>query len=332
MKRNIKINLQQFAEDTTQINVEDTSIDNQGTQVKVKDPFVGLFNRDKKEPEVKVQNEPEVTEPVLETKEPEEFIPINHLGKEVKIPIAERDTYLQKGCDYDYVKKEGKKAKAIIERIAKIEGFSRTDDFISNLDKFEQQRQEEQRIKDEQTKARLVEEIEEADGDTKKIDEIIKNHPIVRHTQEERRRLEDERRRLEYSDKIKELKDKQFFAELEPQLNELLEKNPTIEPKLAFSVLVGEYVLSDDYKEKMEKEREEAAKEMETTKTTTEKKVLADIHDKERRSTPTGGNSTDGSNLIQQTEFGKQLSSIFRLPKDAAQRAAQRVYENTKRR
>lgn len=263
----------------------------------------------KEEPKEELKEEPREPE-VKETVE--EFDEIVHNKQKVKIPVSERKTYLQKGYNYDHVKEESDTAKQTLARVAKMEGFDKTEDYLAELDKRE--------------KLKLVDQIEEAGDDTDAIDEIIKNHPIVRQTAEEKETIAKERQEMERSKKIDVLKKDQFFKELEPELNQLLEQNPTADPDLVYSVLVGNYVRTGKLAE-MQKKTDELVN---STKASTEKKVLADIHDKERRSMPSGGDSTDGKDLIQSTPFGDKMAGIFGLSKDARQKAAQRAHEKLK--
>lgn len=301
-----KINLQLFAEgDTNPNDTKETNLDNK--QDKPANPFDRLFKSKapEKEPEKKEDIKPDEKAPEaskeLDTKEPEkketeDFIPLNHLGKEVKIPAAERDKYLQMGLDYTFQKDEAKKAKETLKRIAQAEGFDTVDQYLAELDNRE--------------KAKLAEKIEEAVGDPDKINEIVENHPVVKQTREEKRKLEFEKTRNEIS------KDK-FFKDLETQFDELIGANPTADPKLVYKILRSDYLTDEKLKEIATKEKESA-----------EKKVIADVHDKERRSTPTGGDAGDGKSVVQPTDFTKKLSGIFGV---SPQKVAQRVYEKSKR-
>lgn len=298
-------------------NLEEKKLDVQPeTKSSIRDIF-GLKPKEpekkpeEKKPEEKPEVKPEEKEP--ETKEPEkkpedEFIPIKHLGKEVKIPVAERDKYLQMGYDYQHVKDEASNAKSTLQKIATAEGFPTVDAYLAELDTRQ--------------KAKLAEKIEEAAGDTDKINDIIENHPKVRETKEIARKLENSAAKLELS------KD-EFFKELEPKLDEMIESNPTIKPDLLYSVIVGNYVRSDAYKQKLAAEKEQASKKEEKVKETAEKKVLADIHDKERRAAPTGGDTSEGKDTVTPTAFTSKLAGIFGV---SASKVAQRSHEMMKRR
>lgn len=93
---------------------------------------------------------PESTEPVgtdesvqADTPTPEEYDVIKYNKEEIKIPVSERQTYLQKGYNYDKVYSQLEQTKqqaAYIERIAKMQGYDRSEDFLKAIDEMEQSR------------------------------------------------------------------------------------------------------------------------------------------------------------------------------------------------
>jgi hypothetical protein len=310
------INLQLFAEDTTLEKKEDANLDNKPEKKEpVKDPFARLFKEgfgtkkepEKKEPEQKAEQpdkKPEEVKP--EDKKPEstpeqtakeiEYDEIVYNKEKVKIPVSERQTYLQKGYNYDKVKATADNANAQLQRIAKAEGYKSVDEYLAELDSRE--------------KVQLAEKITEAAGDPEKIDEIVKNHPEVVKTKEERRILE--------LNKAKdELRKDRFYKELETEFEDLLSRNPSAEPALVYKVLVGDYMMSGRFTELLTKEKASA-----------EKKVTADMHDKERRTVPIGGDTNEGKDVVQPTEFSKKLAGIFGV---SASKVAQRSHEKMKR-
>lgn len=294
-----KINLQLFADGETNQN------EVKGTDTQGKEGFSirKAFGLPEKEPakateptekpvEKEAKEEPKQEEPV---KEPE-FDEILYNKQKVKIPVTERQTYLQKGYNYDKVKAEADTAKATLKKIAQAEGFDTVEKYLADLDNRE--------------KAKLAEKIEEAVGDPDKINEIVENHPLVKQTKEEKRKLEFEKVKSEIA------KDR-FFKDLEEQFNGLVDANPGTDPKLIYKIIRSDYLTEDKLAEITAKEREAA-----------EKKAIADAHDKEKRSTPTGGDTGDGKNVVQPTDFTKKLSEIFGV---SPQKVAQRIYEKTKR-
>jgi hypothetical protein len=52
------------------------------------------------------------------------------------------------------------------------------------------------------------------------------------------------------------------------------------------------------------------------------------MHDKERRTVPTGGDTDEGKEVVQPTEFGKKLAGVFGV---SATKVAQRSHEKMKR-
>jgi len=323
MNRPFNIDIQLFAEgDTNPDEKQDTNLEKKGNPFKrLADSFrkeaatetLEETDKDKepeKEPKKEADKEPETKEPEkkTETKEPadkeakkdepdetpeDEFITIKHLGKEVKIPKSEQTKYLQMGYDYQHVKKEATSAKQTLERIAQAEGFESVDEYLAELDNRE--------------KAKLAERIDEAAGDPEKIDEIVKNHPEVIKTKEERRKLEVER--------VKEnLRKDKFYKELEPKFEEVMELNPTAAPDLVYKIIRSDYLTDEKLNEIVEKEKESV-----------KKKVLADVHDKERRATPTGGDAGSDKDVVTPTDSIKRLSKLFGVsPKKAAQKAREK--------
>jgi hypothetical protein len=116
------------------------------------------------------------------------------------------------------------------------------------------------------------------------------------------------------SEKKEALKKEVLFKELEPELDQIMEQNPGIDPEIAFDLLVGKYTRSGKGRE-VEKASREAA----------EKKTIADMHDKERRSIPSGGDTGSGTIEVQPSELGKKLSGIFGVSAEAVARKVNEI-------
>jgi hypothetical protein len=306
------INLQLFAEETIPAKTEESNLDN---KPEVKSEFgsmirnaFGLKGKEQpKETTKKPDEKPEVKpdEVKLETKadevkaEPkEEDLELLYLGKTIKekdLPKEDRKTYLQKGMNYDKVKTDAEQAKASLQRIAKLEGFDTVDKYLAELDTRE--------------KAKLAEKIEEAAGDPDKINEIIENHPKVIKV------LEKDRINA-YKEAKAELSKDQFFKELEPELDRVMEQNPSAVPALVYKVIRSDFLTPDRIKELITKEKESAVK---TT--------IADIHDKVRRATPTGGDTNEGKEIIRPTSIMSAMASAFGV---SANKVAQRIAKSKK--
>jgi len=313
------IYLQRFAEETIPAKQEETNLDNKPEQAK---PFTStirnIFGLKDKEPakaepakvEAKPDEKPaaenEEVKPEEPVKEPE-FDEILYNKEKVKIPVTERQTYIQKGYNYDKVKADADAAKATLKRVAQAEGFNTVDEYLAELGNRE--------------KAKLAEQIEEAAGDPDKINEIVEKHPVVVKTKEERRELD-------YVKAKTELSKSEFFAKLEPELDRLMEVNPTADPKLVYPLIVGQYVMSDEYKQEQAAKTAQSAQEKAEAKAAAERKVIADTHDKERRTTPKGGDAGDGKDVVMASDFTKKISDIFGV---SASKVAQRSHEKMKR-
>lgn len=71
-----------------------------------------------------------------------EYDVIRYNKQEIKIPVSERQNYLQKGYNYDKVLgqyQEAQKQAVAVERLAKLQGFNSTDEFMTALDAYEQE-------------------------------------------------------------------------------------------------------------------------------------------------------------------------------------------------
>jgi hypothetical protein len=73
----------------------------------------------------------------------EEYDIIKYNKEEVRIPASERQTYLQKGYNYDKVQKQledARKQAEYVSRIAKRQGYENPEEFISAFEEMENQR------------------------------------------------------------------------------------------------------------------------------------------------------------------------------------------------
>lgn len=118
---------------------------------------------------------------------PEEFDVIKYNKEEIKIPVSERQTYLQKGYNYDKVQKQLEEARQqaqYIERIAKRQGFENPNDFISAFEQMEKER-------------RIAEEAERLGLDTEVFKEYLEPMRTeleqLKHEREALQRAESER-------------------------------------------------------------------------------------------------------------------------------------------
>jgi hypothetical protein len=255
-------------------------------------------------PDEKLDEKPEVKAEVKSEVEPVEYDEIVYNKETVKLPVSERKTYLQKGYNYDKVKAAADEAKAKIEesnaklaKLAKAYGYDKVEDFELDAEM--------------QFKSSFAEKLEEAIGDPDKIDEIVRNHPEVVKTKEEKRKLEYERIKAEYRNTDP------YFKELEAEFDRVMDLNPTARPDYIYKIMRSDFLTPQKINELITKEKESV-----------EKKVLADIHDKERRATPQGGDSEGNEELVQANDFTRKISSIFGVP---SSKVARKAHEKLKR-
>ena len=257
------------------------------------DPFARLMKKDFGQP-----SEPKPGEDGKEKKKPddkkdskpdEEYDEIDYNKEKVKIPATERKTYLQKGYNYDKVKARADASETALKRAAELAGHASVETFLADLE----------RQASEKLKAKFAENWDDPD----KIDELVMQHPKVK-------RVLEEGRRSDYEKGKEELRKELFFKELEPELDAMAAQNPSLSTNVMYSYLLGENMRKGKLDELLKAERE-----------TTEKRVIADVHDKERRiSAPSGaGGKEEEANL---SPMGSKLANIFGVnPVNVAKRA-----------
>jgi hypothetical protein len=142
---------------------------------------------------------------------PEEFDVIKYNKEEIKIPVSERQTYLQKGYNYDKVQKqldEAKQQALYLDRIAKRQGFENPQDFITAFEQMEK----EQRIAEEAERLGLDTEVFKEYLEPMRTElEQLKQEREALHRSESERELQSEIQRLQsvYPD-FEQVQDKVF--------------------------------------------------------------------------------------------------------------------------
>jgi hypothetical protein len=162
---------------------------------------------------------------------------------------------------------------------------------------------------------KLATQIEEAAGDPDKINEIVKNHPIVKATQEKELSLSERERKMDFDKIVTELKKDPFYKEVEQEFNEAMLTNPTLPLHLVnvvYDSLVGKRYRAGGFNELITKEKEAAVK-----------ATIADMQDKERRAAPKGGDVNDGmEELARPTAVMSEIAKAFGV---SANKVAQRI-------
>lgn len=83
------------------------------------------------------------SEPSQDVSTPEtDYDVIRYNKQEVKIPVSERTNYLQKGYNYDKLQsqyQEAQKQAQYLDRLASMQGFNNTQEFLTALEQYEQE-------------------------------------------------------------------------------------------------------------------------------------------------------------------------------------------------
>ena len=112
-----------------------------------------------------------------------------------------------------------------------------------------------------------------------------------------------------------ELKSKPFFKELEKDIDDMVRQDPNIDIATAYTYLRGAKL--EDL--------------LDTSKKTTEKRVIADIQDRARRKTQTSSESSS-DNTSSLSDFGKKAAMFMGLdPREVAKTIKQRNKESGRR-
>lgn len=118
------------------------------------------------------------------------------------------------------------------------------------------------------------------------INELISNHPVVKQAQEltARSKITTEKSAIA---------DKPFFKELEPEIDKILQVNPSLPVSAVYN-----YVRGEKLDEMIHKSSSDATK-----------RTIADIFDKKKRGLTDAGDSSDGA--VDLTPEGKRMTEAF---------------------
>jgi len=154
-----------------------------------------------------------------------EYDEIKYNGEAVRIPVNERQTYLQKGYNYDKVQsqlEETKKQAAYLERVAKYNGFNDTSQWMQAFEQAEQQK------------------LIEAEADRLGVDEAV----IREHLSPLRNQL------TQYEQQLKTIQQQEALRQVEAEVASLTAKYPDFEQyrdKVFDMALQRGYKLEDAY-------------------------------------------------------------------------------------
>ena len=264
-----KMNLQLFAEEESTETVEQS-------EPSIMEKF-GLEETEGIPPEV------EVEEPEAKPAEEEEFDEIVYNQESVKIPKSERQTYLQKGYNYDKVNGKLSEREQSIKQIESLAGMNLSD-IINHLQSQAQQEQ-------------VTQYAEETGVPTEVAQRILENEQKVQSLEQRDQAREHEATILKQKE---ELKNKPFFKDLEQEIDGLTATG-SIDANIAYNYLLGQ-----KFEELTAKERQ-----------LTEKRTIANIADRGKRAVETDLTDKTPEQVLTANEI-KYAHAFGLNPKDVA--------------
>jgi hypothetical protein len=210
----------------------------------------------------------------------EEFDEIVYNKERVKIPVKDRQTYLQKGYNYDKVKGKADAYEAKLLKLQEATGKD-IDDVIDIVnekqinDAIDDLLEENPNLTEDQAK-KLVLKNKQADDEKRRAQRIIQETQAVKDKEE--------------------LKNKRFFKELESEIDSLVKTTPGLTVKTAYNYLLGER-----FEELLAKEKE-----------TTKKRTVADMADRAMRQVETKKDGKDSAPTV--SKFQARLAREMGVP------------------
>ncbi|WNS74239.1 hypothetical protein RRV45_15115 [Bacillus sp. DTU_2020_1000418_1_SI_GHA_SEK_038] len=168
----------------------------------------------------------ETNEPPATTQE--EFDVIKYNKEEVRIPVSERQSYLQKGYNYDKVQQKANDYEQHLQKVAQLTGYSSIDELVQASQQFEEQ----QRIQQEAQRLGMDEEAYR-----QYIAPVNQELTSVKQQLEEMRR---ESIHKQIDAELNELKKDENFSKYEKETFEMATKyNMTLTEAYEFASLRG---------------------------------------------------------------------------------------------
>lgn len=221
-----------------------------------------------------------------EDKQEEEYDEIVYNKEHVKIPVSQRQTYLQKGYNYDKVNSRLNETNQTIREIENLSGMPIAD--VLTFMKSQKSQAEVQK---------LVDEKGYAEDDAK---EIVRQREQARQETAKAQQIKAE---AESTKAVETLKDKPYFSECKDEIQGLLSNTPGLDADTAYYYVVG-------------KNAETLVK---GEKAKVQKQTVADLADKSRRTVEVNSESRKAEEKL--TPGQKRFAKIFGVPvKEVAKR------------
>lgn len=116
--------------------------------------------------------------------EPKAGIKVKFNKEEIEIPDDQVPEYVQKGLALDKERERKSEYEKALDRAAKLAGYNDRSEYLANLDKLEQQRQEQKQSEFEQLRTQIIEEFEESGGDPRNLEAWLDNNPLLAKAKE----------------------------------------------------------------------------------------------------------------------------------------------------
>jgi hypothetical protein len=119
--------------------------------------------------------------PAKEETTPAKTIKVKHNKEEIEVDVSDDKLpeYVQKALALDKVRGKQTELEKNLERAAKLNGFDKTEDYLANLDRLEQEAQQRQQDQFKDMRAQLREDAEIAGLDPDRVDAWLDNHPLL---------------------------------------------------------------------------------------------------------------------------------------------------------
>lgn len=133
---------------------------------------------DEEAPPTKTEKAPESVPPIEQEAE-RKGIKVKYNKEEVFIDEDKVPEYARKGLNYDKVEGRAKELQDALDRTARLNGFKDHSEYLANLDKIEQEREQAKEREFEELEQSLFDELVENGLDEKKAREYIDSHPLL---------------------------------------------------------------------------------------------------------------------------------------------------------
>lgn len=117
--------------------------------------------------------------------------------REFEIPEDQLPEYVQKAYALDRERERKSELQKNLERAAKLAGFEKVDDYLSNLDRLEQEAKQREENQFQELRQQLRQEAEEAGLDPERVESYLENHPLMKQARQALKEREETTRQIQ---------------------------------------------------------------------------------------------------------------------------------------